>query len=80
MLVELADDGFESTLRARASAANTSVSELVNEAVRAALAQGGAEIAVTARHKKSSSASFERLAEALKRRRLGRHRTRPPRT
>jgi hypothetical protein len=64
-------------LRVRATAANTSLSALVNEAVRAALAQGGAEIAAVDRRKHGGSASFDRLTAALKRRRLVR---RPPRT
>jgi hypothetical protein len=57
-------------LRVRAVAAHCSMSELINAAVRAALAQGGAEISALDRHKKGGSASYERLVQALKRRRL----------
>jgi len=56
-------------LRVRAIATHRSVSELVNESVRTALALAGAEISVITRPKKGSSASFDRLAQALKRRR-----------
>ena len=67
-------------LRLRALAAHRSISEFVNEAVRTALTQGGAEISAIDRPKKGSSASFDRLVQALKRRRLLRHRSRPPRS
>lgn len=64
-------------LRLRALAAHRSISELVNEAVRSALSQGGAEISAIDPPKKTSSASFDRLVQALKRRRQVR---RPPRS
>jgi hypothetical protein len=66
-------------LRLRAVAANCSMSELINAAVRAALASGGAEISALDRHAKGGSASYERLQQALKRRRLVR-RSKPPRS
>jgi hypothetical protein len=67
-------------LRLRALAAHRSMSEIVNEAVRTALKQAVAERSAVDRSKKGSSASFDRLVEALKRRRLVRHRSRPPRS
>ncbi len=66
-------------LRVRALATHRSMSELVNAAVRAALVQQGAELAAVDGHKKGGRATHERLVRALKRRRLVRHRARPPR-
>jgi DNA-binding transcriptional MocR family regulator len=65
-------------LRARAVAADCSMSELINAAVRDALAQGGAEISALDRHAKGGRASYERLQRALTRRRLVR-RSKPTR-
>ena len=65
-------------LRSRALATHRSMSELVNESLRTAFALGSAESPDVDRPKKGSSASFDRLVQALKRRRLGRHRTRSP--
>ncbi len=67
-------------LQARALAAHRSVSELVNAAVRAALVMEGAELSAAGRHKPGARATHERLVQALKRRRLVRHRARPPRS
>jgi hypothetical protein len=64
-------------LRVRASASQRALSEIVNELLRWALTQAGAERPAADPGKKTSSASFERLARALKRRRL--RRARPPR-
>jgi hypothetical protein len=65
-------------LRLRAMAAHRSMSELVNEAVRTALGMAGARSAGTDPRKKGSSASFDRLVQALKRRRLVRRRSGTP--
>jgi hypothetical protein len=54
------------------------MSELINAAVRDALAQGGAEISALDRHAKGGRASYERLQRALTRRRLVR-RSKPTR-
>ena len=74
------EPGVYQALRLRALATHRSMSELVNEAVRAALAQAGAEISAIDRQGKGGSASFDRLAQALKRRRLAHHRSKPPRS
>ena len=63
-------------LQLRSLGVHRSISELVNEAMRIALTQGGAEILAIDPSRNVSSASFDRLAKALKRRRLVR---RPPR-
>ena len=57
-------------LRLRALALNRSISELVNAAVCSALAKDGGDRSAFEERKKGSSASFERLAQALKRRRM----------
>jgi hypothetical protein len=74
------EPGVYQALRLRALATHRSMSELVNEAVRTALAQASAAISANDRHSKGSSASFDRLAQALKRRRLAHHRSKPPRS
>jgi hypothetical protein len=74
------EPGVYQALRLRALATHRSMSELVNEAVRNALAQAGAAISAIDGHRKGSTASFDRLAQALKRRRLAHHRAKPPRS
>ena len=64
-------------LQVRTVATHCSKSGCVNGAVRSALVLGGAQISGRDPHQKGRSASFERLAEALKRRRLARYRSRP---
>jgi hypothetical protein len=76
--VQLEPELYEA-LRRRALDTQRSVSELVNEALRSALgatgvASGGAE------PPKKGSAAYERLVQALKRRRQLRPRSRPPRS
>lgn len=66
-------------LRSRAQQAHRSISEIVNGLVRSALAQQGATLPPLEGPQKSGSASFDRLVEALKRRRQARHRPKPPR-
>ncbi len=71
-------------LRVRALAVHRPMSELVNAAVRSALIQEGAKIGgleqSTEQSMKGARASHERLVQALKRRRLLRHRARPQRS
>lgn len=64
-------------LRLRSLRAHRSISALVNEAMRMALTQGGTELPPIDPGPQASSASFDRLAKALKRRRLL---PRPPRS
>ncbi len=64
-------------LRSRSLEVRRSVSELVNEAMRTALAAPGSELLVTDATRKTKSATFDRLAKALKRRRMVRRVPRP---
>jgi hypothetical protein len=66
-------------LHARSLALQRSVSELINDAVRSAMLQAGTEIPA-ANGPKKASATFERLAQALKRRRQSKQRPKSPRS
>jgi len=66
-------------LHAQSLALQRSVSDLINDAVRSAMLQGGTETPGASRPKKSS-VTFERLARALKRRRQIKQRPKPPRS
>ena len=66
-------------LHAQSLALQRSVSELINDAVRSAMLQGGTETPAASGPKKAS-ASFERLSQALKRRRQLKQRPKPPRS
>ncbi len=66
-------------LHARSLALQRSVSDLISDAVRSAMLPGGAETPAASAAKKGS-ATFERLARALKRRRQLKQRPKPPRS
>ena len=56
-------------LRLRAVAADRSISEMVNDAVRAALAEDAEDLAAFADRKSDRTLSFDTLVRSLKRRR-----------
>jgi len=76
--VQLEPELYEA-LRRRALDTQRSVAELVNEVVRSALRPAGGASALAGPPKKGSAA-YERLAQALKRRRQTRARPRTPRS
>ena len=57
-------------LRLRAAAADRSISELVNEAVRVSLAEDAADLSAFDRRKKERSESFDSFVQGMKRRGL----------
>ena len=57
-------------LRLRAAANDRSISDLVNDAVRVALAEDAADLSAFERRKKERSASFDSFVQGMKRRGL----------
>jgi plasmid stability protein len=55
-------------LRLRAAASDRSISEMVNDAVRAALAEDAADLEAFAQRRSEKSVSFESFVSGLKRR------------
>jgi hypothetical protein len=63
------DPALHRALRARAAETDTSVSELVNDAVRLRLAEDAVDLEAFRARAKEPTLSFETLVSALKRRR-----------
>jgi plasmid stability protein len=53
-------------LRLKAAAADRSISDMVNDAVKAALAEDASDLAVFSERKKEKSLSFETFVQGLK--------------
>ena len=55
-------------LRLKAAASDRSISDMVNEAVKSALAEDAEDLAVFAKRKNEKSVSFDKFVQGLKRR------------
>ena len=62
------DPELHKALRLRAASDDRSISELVNEAVRASLAEDAADLEAFARRSKEPSESFDSFVRGMKRR------------
>ena len=64
------DPEIHKALRLRAAANDRSISDLVNDAVRLALAEDAADLSAFDRRKREKSESFESFVQGMKRRGL----------
>jgi plasmid stability protein len=64
------DPVVHKALRLRAAANDQSISEMVNEAVRASLAEDAADLAAFDKRKRERSTSFDSFVQGMKRRGL----------
>jgi plasmid stability protein len=62
------DSDVHKALRLRAAASDRSVSDMVNDAVRASLAEDAADLEAFSERRKEKSVSFESFVTGLKRR------------
>jgi plasmid stability protein len=62
------DSDVHKALRLRAAASDRSVSDMVNDAVRASLAEDAADLEAFSERRKEKSVSFETFVTGLKRR------------
>ena len=62
------DSDVHKALRLRAAASDRSVSDMVNDAVRASLAEDAADLEAFSERRKEKSVSFEAFVTGLKRR------------
>jgi plasmid stability protein len=62
------DSDVHRALRLKAAAADRSISDMVNDAVKAALAEDASDLAAFTERKKERSLSFETFVQGLKRR------------
>lgn len=64
------DPEVHKALRLRAAASDQSISEMVNDAVRASLAEDATDLAVFEKRKRERSVSFDSFVQGMKRRGL----------
>jgi len=64
------DPEVHTALRLRAAASDQSISEMVNDAVRASLAEDATDLAVFEKRKRERSVSFDSFVQGMKRRGL----------
>lgn len=64
------DPEIHKALRLRAAANDQSISDMVNEAVRASLAEDAADLAAFDKRKRERSGSFDSFVQGMKRRGL----------
>jgi plasmid stability protein len=64
------DPAVHKALRLRAAANDQSISDMVNEAVRASLAEDAADLAAFDKRKRERSVSFDSFVQGMKRRGL----------
>ena len=64
------DPEVHKALRLRAAANDQSISDMVNEAVRASLAEDAADLAALDKRKRERSVSFDSFVQGMKRRGL----------
>lgn len=62
------DPEVHKALRLRAAASDQSISEMVNDAVRASLAEDATDLAVFEKRKRERSVSFDSFVQGMKRR------------
>jgi plasmid stability protein len=62
------DPEVHKALRLRAAASDQSISDMVNEAVRASLAEDAADLAAFDQRKRERSVSFDSFVQGMKRR------------
>ena len=62
------DAHVHQALRLRAAASNRSISDMVNEAVRASLAEDAIDLAAFDKRKRERSVSFDSFVQGMKRR------------